>query len=149
MISFHQHSNNNKITINSSSIRKNIATRTGGGIVIMTWGNSSNNTISITDSEILENQAVVGGGGKVLLQSKYHRTCGKIVPTHHYIRFQNVNFVRNRASSASGLHMIYNMALTDKPPEPVRFLNVRFTHHMTLFHSHLCEGPSAYAGEYT
>lgn len=149
MLSFHDFSISNIVHIINNKISKNRATSTGGGFAIATWRQSADNNIAFKDNLISENAAPVGGGGKMLLQSIIESNLThnrRYFPSKQTIKFENTTFTKNKASSASGLHLIYNVALASKPLHPVKFINVTFSHHITNLHRDITSSPSAYSG---
>lgn len=146
MFSFYGKSGYNQITVAHTLITKNLGSITGGGFAFGTWSKSSFNHLSIINSSIAYNGARVGGGGKILLQSQTIYS-SDATPAVQYITFTNVSFHANKAASASGLHLIYNLAVGLKSAVPIIFQNITFSHHCNnADFVDAQQGPSAYSG---
>jgi len=143
-LTFHDTSGLNDVTIVDNLFLQNTGTICGGGFAIATWRQSTSNSILIKNTNFTYNAAQVGAGGRILLQS-YQNMYTKI-PALQTIILQKVLFHKNKAASASALHINYNLGTTRRPFTPIIFRNVTFSNHSTEIYKFALQGPSAFSG---
>ena len=142
-LTFHDTSGQNNVTIVNNLFHQNQATVSGGAFAISTWRQSSSNTIFFQNTNFTYNYGQVGAGGRILLQS-YQSIYSKS-PATQTIKFEKVLFFKNKAASASALHINYNLG-SAKPFTPIIFKNVTFANHTTEVYTFSLQGPSAFSG---
>ena len=142
MISNHATSASNHYYVDNCTFHANRASSTGGGLSFSNWDSATDNNMKVSNSKFTANQARVAGGMKILFQSQLSAE----LPGEQMVFVEDVIFEYNRANVASGIHMIYNLAIMGaKPTLPVTITNSIFAHHSLGFQD-IGSGPSAYSG---
>eukprot|EP00111_Clytia_hemisphaerica_P001419 TCONS_00004031-protein len=142
-LTFHDTSGQNHVNLVENVFHQNRGSVCGGGFAIATWRQSNANQVIFKNTNFTYNAAQVGAGGRILLQS-YASIYSKD-PSWQNIQFQNTRFFRNKAASASALHINYNLG-TARPFTPIIFDNVTFANHSTEVYKFSLQGPSAFSG---
>lgn len=142
-LTFHDTSGQNSVKVKDSLFIRNHGTVCGGGFAIATWRQSSANSIIIENTNFTYNEATVGAGGRILLQS--YQNIYSQTPARQTIKLKKVIFFQNKAASASGLHINFNLG-TSKPLTPITLINVTFANHSTEVYKFSLQGPSAFSG---